>query len=468
MKTTDPGFGASSIERAYDFHTKASRRRPLAEPPPPPSPPPSSENRLETKARGCRGETKARRGFRGGVPKLVGQSSLHCESRLSLESSLVGLYTLAKKAARGNTTELAGRTFSLAYLWMLLSTRENVGDLGAKVALRESPIHGLGVFAKKRLGKGNIVTFYPGDAVVVHDRRRELPSTDARGTRKLNKRQDETQEEEGDAFAFTPSNALLSYFDNDMAACTASVKKASTGFMLDVPGRNCCLLGHPSLVDSPQCLGHMLNDGLKFDYAQGFDEKTYTDHARETCNCEIAIVAGDLRAVIFATKDIEADEECLVPYGVKYWMNKRIIDRLLEQEAQSTEAANDGKKSQSCMLCRKPHAHLRCSKCKRVYYCNHGCQRLDWRWHRIACCTRLARHLSEKKTTPRRDWIHGLQGSFLLPSKQKTNQKNRAKKIPIHTLQYVCGKVATDSVQINCKGFLFEFMTAEIEIRSNE
>ena len=39
-----------------------------------------------------------------------------------------------------------------------------------------------------------------------------------------------------------------------------------------------------------------------------------------------------------------------------------------------------------CNKCGNPGT-LRCSKCKKVYYCSKECQKSDWKTHKLSCST---------------------------------------------------------------------------------
>jgi hypothetical protein len=48
--------------------------------------------------------------------------------------------------------------------------------------------------------------------------------------------------------------------------------------------------------------------------------------------------------------------------------------------------AKDMTKAGICFVCRKENSKNKCSRCKKVSYCGTGCQRKDWKRHKIAEC----------------------------------------------------------------------------------
>lgn len=41
-------------------------------------------------------------------------------------------------------------------------------------------------------------------------------------------------------------------------------------------------------------------------------------------------------------------------------------------------------RNRACFVCQK-NSSLRCSKCKKIYYCSVECQKQDWHSHKLIC-----------------------------------------------------------------------------------
>ena len=85
------------------------------------------------------------------------------------------------------------------------------------------------------------------------------------------------------------------------------------------------ICGHPKLIDDPIFLGHMINDGCRGhsyndDNLIKKDCELYNKLTLLKNNSKFEII-GEICIVIIATKDIKKDEEILVTYNYKYWMD---------------------------------------------------------------------------------------------------------------------------------------------------
>lgn len=82
-------------------------------------------------------------------------------------------------------------------------------------------------------------------------------------------------------------------------------------------------------------------------------------------------------------------------------------------------AVTENRQSLCCNLCGKLYARYRCSKCTSVYYCSEQCQTVDWKDHKLVCCT--IHHLTTDTKVSGNE-LSGDEGIFVchLTPKQKT------------------------------------------------
>lgn len=163
-----------------------------------------------------------------------------------------------------------------------------------------------GLFAKRKLVAGDIITIYPADLAFERDNMNDnhsdkISSMTLVGEKYYNYRFSGKDDE------YNPevmTNEFNNYFKSYLLELTDKVTIA----------------GHPDLIDDNSYVGHMINDAsilLKKD--KKYQEK-YLKSSNEGSNCEFKF-CNYVRFIV-ATKDIEQDEEILVSYGVKYWLSK--------------------------------------------------------------------------------------------------------------------------------------------------
>jgi hypothetical protein len=164
------------------------------------------------------------------------------------------------------------------------------------VELRPSRVHGRGVFAKRKISKNEIVTFYPGDMVSWHANGRHPDDPTYVGI---------GMDHEGDGLTMS---AKVNYEkDRD---CYNDYSTMVVPFY-DV-------IGTPENDKNPAYLGHFINDAAKANK----DERSipiYNAISQAKANVKFMSI-HDLHVAIIATRDIEADEEIYIPYAAKYWM----------------------------------------------------------------------------------------------------------------------------------------------------
>ena len=160
-----------------------------------------------------------------------------------------------------------------------------------KVELKKSLIHGLGVFAKQNINKGELITFYPGDFV------------------------EYTPNEDSDL----PNHLTILYrsqrFENKFGEVTDSkFRNNDYGFELN---SFYSIIGCNHFTDDPNYLGHFINDGAKTNSTEKQNE-IYLKISNLKRNCKFHILK-DLHVAIIATKNINIGEELFIRYGLSYW-----------------------------------------------------------------------------------------------------------------------------------------------------
>lgn len=159
-----------------------------------------------------------------------------------------------------------------------------------KVYVKNSPIHGKGVFASKDIKKGTIITFYfPYFIEIVHN--------------KNNK----------ESYVIIP---ILSRrkFDEKTNNLLDALRQGTIKV-----AENMMLIGDDEFYSDSRFLGHMVNDPCDFSERK----PTYEEYDLEVsfkANASVIPYDGDRRfTYLVSTKDIEKDEEILVPYGCSFW-----------------------------------------------------------------------------------------------------------------------------------------------------
>lgn len=138
------------------------------------------------------------------------------------------------------------------------------------VEIKNSQVHGKGVFSKKNIKMGDIITFYPFHVII--------------------KNPDSLTKQDVEYFGkyvYTISNKLM-------------------------------IAGLPDYCDDMTYVGHMINDSSTSKFKVSYERETYT-HSNcafiNILNCDnnCACVA------VVATTDISIGDELFVPYGHEYW-----------------------------------------------------------------------------------------------------------------------------------------------------
>lgn len=172
----------------------------------------------------------------------------------------------------------------------LLKTRLDFLPPLRTVQIGSSSVDGQGLFATRDMLEGQIMTFYPGDVLAYWHGNTSRPSKvtwDSHVPPEL------VESIQGDL------GRLLSYELSD---------SSNDGFY--------SLIGHPELVDDPNYLGHMLNDGAQ--WHEDDSTEAYERASALSANAEFMCIHGCHYAVV-ASRRIDRGEEIFASYGLRYW-----------------------------------------------------------------------------------------------------------------------------------------------------
>jgi hypothetical protein len=225
----------------------------------------------------------------------------------------------------------------------LLSSRLDLPFLNRSV-VGPSEIEGAGrgLFAIEDIKEGDVITCYPGDALLC-----ELPSSS-------------TEEENGDSYDFEDDEyeavdevvlwgahvPKQDRWDDDTVFDGTEANPPLTSYAVTVNDVY-SVMGHPSLDDNPAYIGHFANDGaghlayekndstknMEASLELGLDTESsefgvedniaaYVLKSFDVANAmHQPLDADEFHMVTVATRDIKKGEEILVTYGPDYWIS---------------------------------------------------------------------------------------------------------------------------------------------------
>lgn len=163
-----------------------------------------------------------------------------------------------------------------------------------KVEVRKSPIAGNGLFAKKKIIKDELITFYPGDIIEY------TPNADRHMS--------------GCMVAAFSSKRFKKQF-GDVSLNDNKYRDNNYAFVVN---KHYTIIGCPYFKENADYLGHFINDSMKCESDAQSDIVNYVYASTSKSNCTFYRLK-DLHVAIIATKNIEIDEELLTTYGPGYW-----------------------------------------------------------------------------------------------------------------------------------------------------
>jgi hypothetical protein len=154
---------------------------------------------------------------------------------------------------------------------------------------------GRGLFASRDIMQGELITLYPGDALLV-----------------WNKMVGDFGQDVGVMFGTHVQGA-------DRDASRVSTDEARS-FELKI-GPLHSIVADPLLTDDAAYLGHMANDGAILTKRDNASREIYSQTTVDRHNAAFFVMEGS-HFVAVATKRISKDEEILVSYGEGYWLSR--------------------------------------------------------------------------------------------------------------------------------------------------
>ena len=212
--------------------------------------------------------------------------------------------------------------------------------------VRSSTIEGAGrgLFAAEDIKEGEVITCYPGDALLCgvptdgdQDDEAEWEGT-VESEVELNDQMSKLEEdldfedmEEDEMILWGRHVASADRWDKDVVfnGDETNPPMTSTSVYLD---EAYAIMGHPDLVDNPAYAGHLANDGaghLAFVKQSESDDRSVEEMISEYIldSLEVANAmnrplggGGEYHTVMIATRDVKRDEEIFVTYGPDFWL----------------------------------------------------------------------------------------------------------------------------------------------------
>ena len=191
---------------------------------------------------------------------------------------------------------------------------------------------GRGLFATVDINEGEIITCYPGDALLY-----EMMMSPSSLDEYDDEEYDEDHEDESDDDDEDRDEMVLwgthvpdnDRWEDDTVFDGSETNPPLIDYVVSVDDQY-SVMGHPALDDNPAYYGHYANDGaghiaLESDNNNNIGvEENVAAYVRKSLEVTNAIHNGfefkGLHVVTVATRDIQAGDEILVTYGPDYWL----------------------------------------------------------------------------------------------------------------------------------------------------
>lgn len=156
---------------------------------------------------------------------------------------------------------------------------------------------GNGVFASRDIEGGELITLYPGDAVLM---------------------QDSTAEEDAAAPVGVMFGNHVNLRDRNTIGVTTHQARS---YEMEI-NKFTSIVADPSIdIEGCAYMGHVCNDGSALHAFDPVSREIYTTATAESCNAEHIVMEGAHMGTI-ATKAIKQGEEIFVSYGQGYWLSR--------------------------------------------------------------------------------------------------------------------------------------------------
>jgi hypothetical protein len=214
--------------------------------------------------------------------------------------------------------------FTKTYTPQLSLLRGRLDDLHlARCNIMPSTIPGSGngLFATRNIEKGELVTLFPGDAILFRD--------------------GELEEVTGALFGILPRQDGSSISLTDDAARAYEIRSSSKH----------SIVGDPSRTDDFAYLGHIANDGAILTKGDDLSRTVYSSESAQAANVAFQDVHEGCHIGLFALQPIPKGREIFVSYGEGYWLSRGSNE--LYQESQKGDAKRRRRASVAATTTRK-------------------------------------------------------------------------------------------------------------------
>lgn len=163
---------------------------------------------------------------------------------------------------------------------------------------------GFGVFAKRNIHEGELITLYPGDAVLI-----------------------DNHEDNDDAVMAVMFGSHIKQEDRNFDRVTSPFARSYEMEIND----NTSIIGDPNLRDYAAYLGHFINDGASLGSFDEYSRKLYAKGTLSKFNAAVLVFEGAHMGAV-ATRKIMKGEEIFLSYGEGYWLSRLDIESTPERE----------------------------------------------------------------------------------------------------------------------------------------
>mmetsp|Transcript_17982 Transcript_17982/g.37164 ORF Transcript_17982/g.37164 Transcript_17982/m.37164 type:complete len:334 (+) Transcript_17982:186-1187(+) len=192
------------------------------------------------------------------------------------------------------------------------------------VAPSSIPGAGLGVFANRRILVGELLTLFPGDALLL-----------------WNGSVGDVGAGLGVVLGSNNSNGNNKNVDDAAAAQQYSSDKARL-YELKI-GDKRSIVGNAQQTAEPAYIGHLINDGCTLTNRSNAARTRYSRESAACCNAVFEDIHQGCHYMVVASKEIQTGEELFASYGEGYWMS-RIEAQEEDKDKRSTTPDKNKKK----------------------------------------------------------------------------------------------------------------------------
>jgi hypothetical protein len=194
---------------------------------------------------------------------------------------------------------------------------------------------GRGLFAMVDINEGEIITCYPGDALL-YEMISPSSSLDENDDDEVDDEEDDEEESDDDDDDDDDDEMVLwgthvsdsDRWDDDTVFDGSETNPPLIDYVVSVDDQY-SVMGHPALDDNPAYYGHYANDGAGHIALESSDnnigvEENVAAYVRKSLEVTNAIHNSfefrGFHVATVATRDIQAGDEILVTYGPDYWL----------------------------------------------------------------------------------------------------------------------------------------------------